>query len=295
MGPAAPRPPAPPWPRRLQPGRVRRAAGARAGQVLPQAARGGPGWLGRRWCECRAIVREYGNCGGGRRGLDGCRRVVDLQEVLPGQPEHARADADDVALGQLCFLDPLTVHVRAVGAAQVHDPQAGPVAVQLGVVPRGAGVRDHDVALRRPPDPHDLRDGRPGVPPGAGGGAGPRVSGAAGMAAGPMVAAPGGRTCGPGCAASGETAPGAGAAAVPGQAGGVQRPAAGQARRQAGAGPGMARTAPARPSPRPWSPPWLAGRAAGTQAAPGSARPPSWRPWPAGPVTAARRTAPAGR
>ena len=123
---------------------------------------GGPGWLGRRWCEWCAIFMEYGNCGGGRRGLDGCRRVVDLQEVLPGQPEHARADADDVALGQPCFLDPLPVHVRAVGAAQVHDPQVGPVAVQLGVVPRGAGVRDHDVALRRPPDPHDLRDGRLG-------------------------------------------------------------------------------------------------------------------------------------
>src|SRR5437763_7030897 len=70
-------------------------------------------------------------------------------DVLTGQEQQPElADLHLVPAGQLGFLDPLPVHVRAVEAAHIADSEPGAVPVELGV-PAGDGhVVEEDIAVR---------------------------------------------------------------------------------------------------------------------------------------------------
>src|SRR4029077_15276938 len=72
------------------------------------------------------------------------------------EPNRVLTDGDQVAIGQLLLDHGLAVYERAVGAAEVTDPERARANFDTAVPARGGGIPDHDVVVRRTSHRHHL-------------------------------------------------------------------------------------------------------------------------------------------
>src|SRR6266851_56118 len=74
--------------------------------------------------------------------------------VAQRKAHRVLADGDEVAVGQLLFDHRLAIDQRAVGAAQVADPERARAHFDAAMPARGGRVADHDVVVRSATDGH---------------------------------------------------------------------------------------------------------------------------------------------
>src|SRR5579883_2673445 len=82
------------------------------------------------------------------------------RSAADAEPQGDRADVDGRAGRQALLLHRLAVHARAVGAAEVDEQEAVPVAAHLGVVAGDRVVLKHQVVVARATDARGGRSER---------------------------------------------------------------------------------------------------------------------------------------